>query len=77
MATAAAAKPKEFNYAWEGKDKSGKQVKGEMRAGGEAIVNATLRRQGMRRVWVSGPGFSPRRLWVTSRVCAGSPSLVA
>ncbi len=47
MATAATAKPKEFNYVWEGKDKSGKQVKGEMRAGGEALVNATLRRQGV------------------------------
>ncbi len=47
MATAAAAKPKEFNFVWEGKDKTGKQVKGEMRAGGEALVNATLRRQGV------------------------------
>jgi len=47
MATAAAAKPKEFNFTWEGKDKTGKQVKGEMRAGGEALVNATLRRQGI------------------------------
>ena len=47
MATAAAAKPKEFNFVWEGKDKTGKQVKGEMRAGGEALVNATLRRQGI------------------------------
>ena len=32
---------------WEGKDKAGKTVRGEMRAGGEAIVNATLRRQGI------------------------------
>ena len=47
MATAAAAKPKEFNFVWEGKDKTGKQVKGEMRAGGEALVNATPRRQGI------------------------------
>ena len=50
MATAAAAarnKVKEFNFAWEGRDKSGKTVKGEMRAGGEAVVNATLRRQGI------------------------------
>ena len=50
MATAAAAavaKPKEVSWAWEGKDKSGKAVKGEMRAGGEAVVNATLRRQGI------------------------------
>jgi len=38
---------KESVYAWEGKDKSGKTVKGEMRAGGEAIVSATLRRQGI------------------------------
>ena len=46
MATAAAAK-KEFTFAWEGKDKSGKVVRGEMRAPGEALVNATLRRQGV------------------------------
>jgi type IV pilus assembly protein PilC len=38
---------KEFVYAWEGKDKSGKTVRGEMRAGGETIVNVTLRRQGI------------------------------
>ena len=48
MATAAAKdKIKELTYAWEGKDKSGKVVKGEMRAGGEAVVRATLRRQGV------------------------------
>jgi type IV pilus assembly protein PilC len=48
---AAVAKPskdvKVFLYTWEGKDKSGKLVKGEMRASGENIVNATLRRQGI------------------------------
>ena len=38
---------KEFTFLWEGRDKSGKQVKGEMRAKGEAIVNTTLRRQGV------------------------------
>lgn len=38
---------KETVFAWEGKDKSGKTVKGELRAGGEAVVNATLRRQGI------------------------------
>jgi type IV pilus assembly protein PilC len=38
---------KESVYAWEGKDKSGKTVRGELRAGGEAIVNVTLRRQGV------------------------------
>ena len=48
MATAAAtAKVKEVNYLWEGKDKSGKIVKGQMRAAGNHVVNATLRRQGI------------------------------
>ena len=50
MATAAAAKaagPKEFTFLWEGKDKAGKTVRGEMRAAGENMVNASLRRQGI------------------------------
>ena len=48
MATAAAVtKIKEFHYLWEGRDKHGKVIKGEMRAGGEAVVNVTLRRQGI------------------------------
>ncbi|HLS86722.1 MAG TPA: type II secretion system F family protein [Burkholderiales bacterium] len=48
MATAAAAKgPKELTFLWEGKDKAGKVVRGEMRAHGVALVNATLRRQGI------------------------------
>ncbi len=52
---AAVAKPKEAgkeasklsNYAWVGKDKAGKVVKGELRAGGESLVAASLRRQGI------------------------------
>src|SRR5688500_4377389 len=48
MATAAAAKgSKDVTFLWEGKDKAGKVVRGEIRAGGEAVVNATLRRQGI------------------------------
>jgi len=43
----AANATKEVTYAWEGTDKKGKRVKGEMRASGEAFVNATLRRQGI------------------------------
>ncbi len=35
------------NYAWVGKDKTGKVVKGELRAGGESLVAANLRRQGI------------------------------
>src|SRR3712207_2798359 len=38
---------KEFNYLWEGRDRSGKIVRGEMRAGGTAVVSSTLRRQGV------------------------------
>jgi len=34
-------------FVWEGRDRTGKKIKGEMRAGGEAVVNATLRRQGI------------------------------
>ncbi len=52
MATAAAAakKPtvKEFNFMWTGKDKAGKIIRGEMRAVGDAQVNAMLRRQGIK-----------------------------
>jgi type IV pilus assembly protein PilC len=48
MATATATKgPKDATFSWEGKDKGGKIIRGEMRAGGEAVVNATLRRQGI------------------------------
>ena len=47
-ATAAAAKGvKDFVFEWEGKDRNGKIVKGELRAGGEAMVSASLRRQGI------------------------------
>lgn len=51
MAAARPAKktagPKEYTFAWEGKDRSGKILRGEMRAGGQAFVQATLRRQGI------------------------------
>ena len=48
MATSMAAKgPKDFIFEWEGKDRSGKVVRGELRAGGEVAVSASLRRQGI------------------------------
>ena len=48
MATAAAAsKVQEFIFEWEGKDRAGKMVRGELRSGGEAAVSASLRRQGI------------------------------
>jgi type IV pilus assembly protein PilC len=52
MATAAGAlrreAVKEAVFQWEGRDKTGKVVKGELRASGEAVVNASLRRQGIK-----------------------------
>jgi type IV pilus assembly protein PilC len=49
MATAALAakSAKDFIFEWEGKDRSGKVVRGELRAGGEVAVSASLRRQGI------------------------------
>jgi len=51
MATSAVARPRElvreFLYLWEGRDKSGRVVRGEMRAGGESVVAAALRRRGI------------------------------
>ena len=47
MATAAARGIKDFVFEWEGKDRTGKIVRGEVRAAGENQVQATLRRQGV------------------------------
>ncbi|HVJ23784.1 MAG TPA: type II secretion system F family protein [Burkholderiales bacterium] len=49
MATAVAAAkgPKELTFSWEGKDKAGKTIRGDLRAVSEAAVKATLRRQGI------------------------------
>ncbi len=61
MATAAgktSGAVKEMVFAWEGKDKGGKIVKGELRAGSETIVNVTLRRQGILVTKVKKKSFS-------------------
>ena len=47
MATAKSKATKEFVFEWEGKDRNGKQVRGETRAAGENQVKAALRRQGV------------------------------
>ncbi|QNN58174.1 type II secretion system F family protein [Diaphorobacter ruginosibacter] len=47
MATAASRGIKDFVFEWEGKDRAGKIVRGEIRAAGENQVKATLRRQGV------------------------------
>ena len=41
------AAPPEPLFEWEARDKSGRIVRGELRAGGEAALKATLRRQGL------------------------------
>lgn len=42
-----AAASEETVFVWEGKDKTGKLIRGEMRAGSASLVTATLRRQGI------------------------------
>lgn len=72
----ASAQVKEYIFAWEGKDKNGKQVRGEMRAGGETIVNVTLRRQGImvtkvkKKVYRSGKKIQDKDLTLFTRQLA-------
>ena len=50
MANAAKTRPlavRESTFLWEGKNKDGKTVRGEMRAASEAVVQTSLRRQGV------------------------------
>jgi type IV pilus assembly protein PilC len=67
---------KESVYAWEGKDKTGRIVRGEVRAGGEAIVNVTLRRQGImvtkikKKVYRSGRKITDKDLTMFTRQLA-------
>ena len=61
MATAARStivrQPTETIFLWEGRDKAGKAVRGEMRAQSESIVNVTLRRQGIATTKVKKKSF--------------------
>jgi type IV pilus assembly protein PilC len=51
MATAArSTSVKESTFQWEGRNKDGKQVRGELRAASETVVQTTLRRQGITNV---------------------------
>lgn len=44
---------KELLFSWQGTDRKGKRVKGEMRASGDTFVRATLRRQGINATKIS------------------------
>lgn len=60
MATARkprASTVKETTFAWEGKNKDGKIVRGEIRAASVAVVQTTLRRQGISNPSVKKVGF--------------------
>lgn len=48
---------KEYVFAWEGKDKNGKQVRGELRAPTATVVQATLRKQGILSSKISKQSF--------------------
>ena len=48
---------KEFIYLWTGKNRTGKVVRGEMRAASETVVNATLRRQAIQATSIKKQSF--------------------
>ncbi len=76
MATAASRNIKDFVFEWEGKDRNGKQVRGEIRAGGENQVQASLRRQGVlptkikKRRMRSGKAIKPKDIAIFTRQLA-------
>lgn len=66
----------EFVFEWEGRDRGGKQVKGEIRAAGENQVKSALRRQGVlpakikKRRMRSGKSIKPRDIAIFTRQLA-------
>jgi type IV pilus assembly protein PilC len=75
MATAKAV-AKDFVFEWEGKDRGGKVVRGELRAVGENQVTAALRRQGIlttkikKRRMRSGQKIKPKDIAIFTRQLA-------
>lgn len=63
----AMAKTQEVPFLWEGTDKSGKKVKGQMLAPGEAFVRQSLRRQGINAQKVSKQGLFARSQKITEK----------
>jgi type IV pilus assembly protein PilC len=65
MATGVISRPREpvreSLFHWEGRDKQGRVVKGEMRAGGESVVAASLRRRGVLATKIKKQTFSKGR----------------
>ena len=61
MRSGAGAQVKEHVFAWEGKDKTGKIIRGEMRATTETVVQTVLRRQGILTQKIRKQAFSRGR----------------
>jgi len=67
---------KESIFEWQGKDRSGKQVRGESRAGGENQVLAVLRRQGITSIKIkkrrmsAGRAIKPKDMAIFTRQLA-------
>ncbi len=76
MATKKATDVADVLFEWEGKDRNGKAVKGEMRAAGENQVKAFLRRQGImpskikKRRMSAGRGIKPKDIAIFTRQLA-------
>jgi type IV pilus assembly protein PilC len=76
MATAVSKGIKEFVFEWEGKDRGGKQVRGEIRAAGENQVKSSLRRQGVlptkikKRKMRAGKSIKPKDIAIFTRQLA-------
>jgi len=76
MATAKSADNKDAVFEWEGKDRNGKQVRGEIRAVGENQVKSSLRRQGVtptkikKRRMRSGKSIRPKDMAIFTRQLA-------
>ncbi|MDM0038144.1 type II secretion system F family protein [Variovorax sp. J22G21] len=77
MATATSTRNiKETVFEWEGRDRNGKQVRGEMRAVGENQVQASLRRQGVlptkikKRKMRAGKSIKPKDIAIFTRQLA-------
>ena len=52
------AQVRESMFHWEGRDKNGRVVNGDMRAGGESVVAASLRRRGIMTTKIKKQSFS-------------------
>jgi type IV pilus assembly protein PilC len=76
MATTSTSKVKEFVFEWEGKDRSGKAVRGETRAASENLVMTALRRQGIaplkvkKRRMSGGKAIRPKDIAIFTRQLA-------